>query len=64
MERNRRKPKSNKWMMYGFYEVRKTFKRSNQVRLEERKYIRDYREGRKDWLRVYIYKKKKPKETL
>lgn len=64
MERNRRKLKNDKWMMYGFYEVRKTFKRSNQVQLEERKDIRDCRESRKVWLRVYIYRKKKPKEIL
>lgn len=31
MERNRRKPKNDKWMMYGFYEVKETFKRSKEI---------------------------------
>lgn len=54
MERNRRKPKNDKWMIYGFYEAKKIFKRS-KGRLKEREYIRNYKDGKKDWLRVYLY---------
>lgn len=64
MERNRRKPKNDKWMMYGFYEAKKIFKRSSQTLLEERKYIRNYRDSRNNWLRIFLYHKNIKGETM
>lgn len=64
MERNRRKPKNDKWMMYGFYKVKETFKRSREIQLEERKCIRNYRDGRNIWLRIYLYHKNIKGETM
>lgn len=55
MERNRRKPKNDKWVIYGLYKVKKDFKSCREVWLGERKYLRDYKDGKKDWLRVYLY---------
>lgn len=67
MERNRRKPKNDKWMMYGFYKVKKDSKSRREVWLEERKYLRDYKDSKKDWLSIYLYhhiKLKKKKVAL
>lgn len=68
MERNRRKFKNDKWMMYGFYKVKKNFKssRSKEFWLKEREYIKNNKNGKNEWLKVYLYhtriKKKKLRE--
>lgn len=66
MARNRRKFKNDKWMIYGFYKVKKNFKSNKGLWLKEREYIRNNKNGKKDWLRVYLYhirlKKKKLRE--
>lgn len=61
MERNRRKPKNDKWMMYGFYAIKKTFK-SKSVQLKERGYIENYKDDKNDWIRIYLYYKNKKEE--
>lgn len=62
MERNRRKFKNDKWMIYGFYKVKKDFKSRREVWLGEREYIRKDKDGKKDWLRVYFISYKIRKE--
>lgn len=64
MERNRRKFKNDKWIIYGFYKVKKDFKSRREVWLGERKYLRDYKDGKKDWLRVYLYHIKLEKKKI
>lgn len=50
-------------MMYGFYKVKKDFKSRREVWLGEREYLRDYKDGKKDWLRVYLYHKNKREDS-
>lgn len=55
MARNRRKFKNDKWMIYGFYKVKKNFKRSKGLWLKEREYIKNNKNGKNEWLKVYLY---------
>lgn len=64
MARNRRKFKNDKWMIYGFYEAKKTFKRSKEIQLEEREYIKNNKNGKNEWLKVYLYHIKLKKKKL
>lgn len=64
MERNRRKPKNDKWMICGFYEVKKTFSSNKKVWLEDRKYIRNYKKGKDSWFRLYLYHKNIKEDTI
>lgn len=64
MERNRRKFKNDKWMMYGFYKVKKNFKssRSKEFWLKEREYIKNNKNGKKVVEGIFIsYKNRKEK---
>lgn len=64
MERNRRKFKNDKWMMYGFYKIKKNFKSSKELWLKEREYIRNNKNGKNEWLKVYLYHTRIEKKKL